>query len=79
MPLEGRQTLASIGSGGRRKSGNYSFHPTGVVAENIEYSSEWLSLQSDAVYARTIEINLDALEPQVRHSPRRHNVPILLR
>jgi methanogen homoaconitase large subunit len=62
MPLEGRQTLASMAVEIGAKVGIVP--PSGVVAEKLEVP-EWYSLQPDASYARTIEINLDALEPQI--------------
>ena len=62
MPLEGRQTLASMAVEVGAKVGIVP--PTGVAAEKLEVP-EWYSLQSDASYVRTVEINLDALEPQV--------------
>jgi methanogen homoaconitase large subunit len=62
MPLEGRQTLASMAVEVGAKVG--IIPPSGVVAEKFEVP-EWYSLQPDAVYARTVEIDLNALEPQV--------------
>ena len=62
MPLPGRQTLASMAVEVGAKVGLVP--PAGVVAERFSVP-EWLYVDPDAQYARTIEINLDVLEPQV--------------
>jgi len=62
MPLEGRQTLASMAVEIGAKVGMVP--PTGVIAGQVTVP-DWLYVDPDAVYARTITIDLDQLEPQV--------------
>jgi len=62
MPLNGRQTLASMAIELGAKAG--IFPPDGVVADLFDVP-EWLYVDPDATYAQTLEINLDDLEPQV--------------
>ena len=62
LPLEGRQTLASMAVEIGAKVGMVP--PTGVVAEQYPVP-DWLYVDPEASYARTIDIDLDALEPQV--------------
>jgi len=62
LPLEGRQTLASMAIEMGAKAGIVP--PTGVIAD--EYSAPgWLTVDPDASYVRSLEVDLDALEPQV--------------
>ncbi len=62
MPLEGRQTLASMAVEVGAKVGLVP--PTGAVAGQVEVP-DWLFVDPQAHYARTITIDLDQLEPQV--------------
>ncbi|CAM2066343.1 3-isopropylmalate dehydratase large subunit [Sulfidibacter corallicola] len=62
LPLEGRQTLASMAVEIGAKAGIVP--PTGVVAERLT-PPDWLQVHPDATYARTLEIDADRLEPQV--------------
>lgn len=61
LPLEGRQTLASMAVEIGAKAGMVP--PTGLPQRY--QAPEWLYVDPQAVYARTITINLDELEPQV--------------
>jgi len=62
MPLEGRQTLASMAVEMGAKAG--IIPPAGPAASGWNVP-EWLRAESGALYARTVRINLDDLEPQV--------------
>jgi methanogen homoaconitase large subunit len=62
LPLNGRQTLASMAIELGAKAG--IFPPDGEVAERFEVP-DWLFVDSGAIYAQTLEIDLDELEPQV--------------
>ncbi len=62
MPLNGRQTLASMAVEVGAKVGMVP--PTGVVAGDLEVP-DWLYVDPEAEYARTVTIDLDSLEPQV--------------
>jgi methanogen homoaconitase large subunit len=62
LPLNGRQTLASMAIELGAKAG--IFPPTGEVAERFEVP-DWLYVNEGAEYAQTITIDLDELEPQV--------------
>jgi methanogen homoaconitase large subunit len=62
MPLPGRQTLASMAVEVGAKVG--IIPPTGVLADQVDVPG-WLYMDPEAVYTRTIDIHLDALEPQV--------------
>jgi methanogen homoaconitase large subunit len=62
LPLNGRQTLASMAIELGAKAG--IFPPTGEVAERFEVP-DWLYVDEGAEYAQTITIDLDELEPQV--------------
>ncbi|CAM2006813.1 3-isopropylmalate dehydratase large subunit [Acanthopleuribacter pedis] len=62
LPLEGRQTLASMAVEVGAKAGIVP--PTGVVAEQL-LPPAWLQVQEDAVYEQELVIDLAELEPQV--------------
>ena len=62
MSLPGRQTVASMAVEVGAKVG--IFPPSGEVAERFTIP-DWLYVDPEAEYAKTIEINLDELEPQV--------------
>lgn len=62
MDLPGRQTLASMAVEVGAKAGMVI--PTGSAAADWDVP-DWLGVQPDAVYASTVEIDLDTLEPQV--------------
>lgn len=62
LPLPGRQTMASMAIELGAKAG--IFPPDGEVAERFDVP-DWLFVDPAADYARTVEINLDELEPQV--------------
>lgn len=62
LPLNGRQTLASMAVEVGAKVGIVP--PAGVVADGFEVPA-WLYVDPEAEYARTVTIDLDALEPQV--------------
>ena len=62
LPLPDRQTLSGMAVELGAKAG--IFPPDDMLPERFNIP-EWLTLDEDAVYARTIEINLDALAPQV--------------
>lgn len=62
LPLPGRQTLASMAVEMGAKAG--IIPPTGVIAEEFP-APEWLFVDPEAVYARTMTIDLENLEPQI--------------
>jgi methanogen homoaconitase large subunit len=62
LPLPGRQTLCSMAVEVGAKVGIVP--PTGTVAEQFEIPS-WLYVDPSAEYTRSIEIDLDSLEPQI--------------
>lgn len=62
LPLHGRQTLASMAVEVGAKAG--IIPPSGVVAGLFQVP-EWLFVDPEANYSRTIRIDLAALEPQV--------------
>lgn len=62
LPLPGRQTIASMAVELGAKAG--IFPPVGPAASGWDVP-EWLFVDPEAVYARTVTINLDTLEPQV--------------
>ena len=62
LPLPGRQTLASMAVEVGAKVGIVP--PTGTVAEQFGIPA-WLHVDPSAEYTRTVEIDLDSLEPQV--------------
>ena len=62
LPLNGRQTLASMAIELGAKAGIVP--PTGVVAKRFDVP-HWLFVDPDATYAHTVTIELDELEPQV--------------
>jgi methanogen homoaconitase large subunit len=62
MPLGGRQTLASMAVEVGAKVGLVP--PGGEVTERFP-APDWLYVDPDATYARTITIDLNQLEPQV--------------
>ncbi|MCC6147025.1 MAG: 3-isopropylmalate dehydratase large subunit [Anaerolineaceae bacterium] len=62
MPLENRQTLASMAVEMGGKAGIVP--PFGVAAEHFS-TPEWLSIDPGAQYARTLTVDISSLEPQV--------------
>jgi methanogen homoaconitase large subunit len=62
LPLPGRQTLSSMAVEVGAKVGIVP--PTGTVAEEFTIP-EWLFVDPAATYNRTIEIDLNSLEPQI--------------
>ena len=62
LPLEGRQTLCSMAVEIGAKAGMVP--PEGDLPEKY-HVPDWLYVDPEAVYARTITIDLAALEPQV--------------
>ncbi len=62
LPLEGRQTLASMAVEIGAKVGMVP--PSGALPERYVVP-DWLYVDPEATYARTITVNLDELEPQV--------------
>lgn len=62
LPLNGRQTLASMAVEVGAKAGIVP--PDGEVAERFTVPG-WLHVDSGARYARTVEIDLDELDPQI--------------
>jgi methanogen homoaconitase large subunit len=62
LPLEGRQTLASMAVEVGAKVGLVP--PTGEGARGLNVPG-WLCVDPGAVYARTVEIDLAMLEPQI--------------
>jgi methanogen homoaconitase large subunit len=62
MTLPSRQTLASMAVELGAKAGIVP--PSGEVVERFDVP-DWLYIDPEAEYAHTVEVNLDALEPQV--------------
>ncbi|GAB4263465.1 MAG: 3-isopropylmalate dehydratase large subunit [Candidatus Promineifilaceae bacterium] len=62
LPLPGRQTIASMAVELGAKAG--IFPPVGPAANGWDVP-EWLFVDPEATYARTMTIDLDTLEPQV--------------
>ncbi|MFQ5400613.1 MAG: 3-isopropylmalate dehydratase large subunit [Anaerolineae bacterium] len=62
LPLPGRQTIASMAIELGAKAG--IFPPTGEVAGRFDLP-DWLGIDPDAEYARTVTLDLNKLEPQV--------------
>ena len=62
LPLNARQTLASMAVELGAKAGIVP--PSGEVAERFTVP-DWLYVSPDAVYAQTIEVDLEILEPQI--------------
>jgi methanogen homoaconitase large subunit len=62
MPLEGRQTIASMAVEVGAKVG--IIPPTGVIADQLTVPT-WLRVEPGANYTRTVTIDLSQLEPQV--------------
>jgi methanogen homoaconitase large subunit len=62
LPLEGRQTLASMAVELGAKVGLVP--PTGELPDRYPVP-DWLFVDPEAKYVRTIEVDLDQLEPQV--------------
>jgi methanogen homoaconitase large subunit len=62
MPMNGRQTLSSMAVELGAKAGIVP--PSGEVAERFDVP-DWMTIDPDAEYLRTVSIDLDALEPQV--------------
>ncbi|MFQ5420252.1 MAG: 3-isopropylmalate dehydratase large subunit [Anaerolineae bacterium] len=62
LPLPGRQTIASMAVELGAKAG--IFPPVGPTASSWDVP-EWLFVDPEAAYARTVTIDLDSLEPQV--------------
>lgn len=62
LPLPGRQTLASMAVEVGAKVGIVP--PTGVIASQVDVP-DWLYVDPQAQYSRTVNIDLDGLEPQV--------------
>ncbi len=62
LPLEGRQTVCSMAVELGAKAGMVP--PTGGLPD-LYHVPDWLFVDPDAVYARTITIDLATLEPQV--------------
>jgi methanogen homoaconitase large subunit len=62
MPLHGRQTLCSMAVELGAKAGIVP--PSGEVLRRFDVP-EWLTADQDAPYIKTLEIDLDTLEPQV--------------
>lgn len=62
LPLNGRQTICSMAIELGAKAG--LFPPDGEVAQRFVVP-DWLFVDPEASYARTLTIDLDALEPQV--------------
>ncbi|MBN1312009.1 MAG: 3-isopropylmalate dehydratase large subunit [Anaerolineae bacterium] len=62
LPLSGRQTLSSMAVELGAKVGIVP--PSGEVADRCPVP-DWLRVEPDATYARTVEVDLDGLEPQV--------------
>jgi methanogen homoaconitase large subunit len=62
LPLEGRQTLASMAVELGAKAGIVP--PIGEVAERFDIP-EWMVVDQDAVYVRTVDVDISNLEPQV--------------
>jgi methanogen homoaconitase large subunit len=62
LPLPGRQTLASMAVELGAKAGMVP--PTGVIADQFPVP-DWLFVDPEARYNRTVTVDLDTLEPQV--------------
>jgi len=62
LPLNGRQTLSSMAVELGAKVGIVP--PSGEVLERFPVP-DWLRVEPDATYARTVDVDLDGLEPQV--------------
>lgn len=62
LPLNGRQTISSMAIELGAKAG--IFPPDGEVAERFD-TPDWLFVDEQAVYAQTVTIDLDELQPQV--------------
>ncbi len=62
MPLNGRQTLASMAVEIGAKAGMVV--PTGLDPQRFP-TPQWLQVQDGATYARTLTVNLDELDSQV--------------
>ena len=62
LPLPGRQTMSSMAIELGAKAG--IFPPDGEVAQRFTVP-EWLFVEPEAMFAQTITIDLDELEPQV--------------
>lgn len=62
LPLEGRQTLASMAIELGAKAG--IFPPTGILADRF-VAPEWLAFDPQAQAAKQIEVDLSELEPQI--------------
>jgi len=62
MPLHGRQTLCSMAVELGAKAGIVP--PSGEVSHRFNVPN-WLFVDEDAEYVRTLEINLDDLQPQI--------------
>jgi len=62
LPLPGRQTMSSMAIELGAKAG--IFPPVGEVAERFDVP-DWLFVNPEASYAKTFDIDLNALEPQV--------------
>ena len=62
LPLPGRQTIASMAIELGAKAG--IFPPTGAAAAYLD-APDWLFVDEEAAYARTVTLDLDDLEPQV--------------
>ncbi|MBW6473270.1 MAG: 3-isopropylmalate dehydratase large subunit [Anaerolineaceae bacterium] len=62
MPLHGRQTLCSMAVELGAKAGIVP--PSGEIRRRFTVP-EWLFVDEDAEYVRTLEINLDDLQPQI--------------
>ncbi len=66
LPLDGRETLCSMTTELGAKCGLVP--PSGEVAARFDVPA-WLGVQEGAQYARTIEVDLDALGPMVAVPP----------
>ncbi len=62
MRLEERQTLASMAIELGAKAGLFS--PEGLEWNTIS-TPDWLTIEDTAVYSKTVDVDLEALEPQV--------------
>lgn len=66
LTLDERLTLAGMTTELGAKAG--LFPPTGVIAESLAVP-DWLAVQEGASYARTLDVDLDALRPLVAVPP----------